>query len=452
MQRGLLGAALLLLLFATFDAATSAAPSLAAPSLAAPSLAAPTLVAPSPTDPSVSLWVDRPIAAIEVTGLVKTQSIVVRRELRIAVGDVVKWSRVEADRLRLLDLGLFAEVRTELRRDRELNRPVLTFEIAERPSWVFLPRVDYDPEDGFTYGLYYSERNFRGRRERISVSGRLGGRTGAGVSYGVPWIAGRRIGAGIGLFVSERDKKTERVRESRSGVSLSLSKSFGYERSTAIYGGVEEAKTDPLDPNEKNPPPREREDHRWTGVGFSHDDRDYRVRALRGRHLGLSVTQHGGPLGGDSDMVRYGINYLQVVGTGGGTALTLGTRALLSDGPVPTYLRQNLGGINTLRGYDQGEFGGESRWIAWVEERIPLLRKRTTRIWGKTLDFAVDFTVFGDMGSIWEGNELLEGHAKSRWGGGGGLRLIMPWVDVFRIEVATNGENVIAYAASGVRL
>lgn len=398
------------------------------------------------------LWVDRPIEVIEVSGLGRTREFVIRRELRAESGSPVDWSAVESDRLRLLDTGLFADVRTEVRRDSAEGRPVLTYTLEERFAFALLPLLEYDPEEGWSYGVYFADRNFRGRAERLSARGAWGERRGAAVGYGVPWVAGRRIGLGVSLFISDSEKSTERIRQRKYGVAWSVSPARDYQRRATLFGGQEQARTRPIDELDPEAPPRESEDHRWLGLQLSLDTREYRVQARRGQVLRVATTQHGGFLGGDAEFVRYNLDGMLVLPTPGNTALSLASRAALSDGHVPTYLRQSLGGVNTLRGFSQGEFGGESRWIGWAELRVPVLSKRTYRAYGRTFDLAVDLTAFTDVGAIWDGGALLRGEARERWGGGGGVALIMPWVDIARIEVATNGDRVEFYAVSGLRL
>ena len=402
--------------------------------------------------PDARLWVDRPLESIEVEGLERTDPRVVRRELRVRAGEEVDWDRVESDRLRLLDTGLFADVRTDVRRDSQSSRPVLIFRLEERPSVALLPLLQYDPEDGWSYGVYLGDRNFRGRAERLAVSGLWGDKRGAALGYAVPWLAKRRIGLGASLFISDQEKSTERIRERKYGVAWSISPARDYQRRVSFFSGQEQARTRPLDAEDPLAPPREREDHRWVGLQLSMDTRDYRVQARHGVVLRTSLTQHGGPLGGDADFVRYGMDALVTVPTPRETAFTLASRAQISDGPVPTYLRQNLGGVNTLRGYPQGQFGGESRWIGWAEERIPLLGRRTFRALGRNLDVALDLAFFADIGAIWDRNALLDGDVRGRWGAGGGLRMIVPWVDLARIDVGTDGEHVEIYAVGGIRL
>lgn len=409
---------------------------------------------PPPADDPSTLWVDRPLARVEIVGLRKTRPHVVRREITQGAGDTLRWKRVERDRRRLLDLGLFADISVSAHRDSTLGRPVLTYRLSERPTFLALPILEYDPEDRFSYGAYVFEQNFRGRGEHVGLSGRLGGRKGVAVGYAVPWILGHRIGAGFQLFSTEGKKRTEGIYETSRGFGLQISPSASYATRLGVSAGVEDTRTRPLHPDDPDHPPRERDEHRWLGVGVSADTRDYRFEPTGGFVLAAGATQNGGPIGGTTDFRRYHLDALRVFGTGGRSALTVGTRMLWSDGPVPRFLRINLGGINTLRGHPQGELGGESRWIGWIEQRVPVLAKHTFSVLGGRyrVDYTVDAAAFFDAGTIWEKDELLEGKARARWGGGVGLRLIVPLAQIVRFDAATDGKEIRFYGAAGMRL
>ncbi|MCA9729606.1 MAG: BamA/TamA family outer membrane protein [Candidatus Eisenbacteria bacterium] len=397
------------------------------------------------------LWIHRPITAIVVAGLSGTNPVVVRRELDSAEGAPLSWSDVDRDRARLLDLGLFAEVSVRVRRDPTGAGPVLIFVCRERPHVLAYPILEYDPEEGWGYGAYLSHQNFRGRAERLSIFGTWGQRKAASVGYGVPWIFGQRIGVGANAFYREVDKPTERIHDRRRGFGLAFAPAVSYELRTSFFGGAEEVRTSPLEPGD---PPGERRDHRWGGAVVQLDTRDSRYRPLHGGLWRLGLTEHGGPIGGTEDLFRVNVDVLRVWATGASSALTAATRFLWSDGPVPSYLRINLGGIDTLRGHAQGAYGGENRWIGWVEQRIPLLAtRRFSLLGGRYLfDYTIDATVFADAGSVWDGGELERGEARARFGGGVGLRIVLPLLQALRFDLATDGRSVRAYGAGGLRL
>lgn len=403
-----------------------------------------------------------PLKAIEVEGLRRTRREVVEREISVRPGEVVDSLLLERDRLQLLDLDIFAEVFFRLRQDDTTGQPVLTAEVSERPTLLAYPVVNYDPEDGITYGAYAASLNLRGLNQRAGVFAEAGGRRSASVWFSTPWTAGRRLATGIAAYARRRRLATEKLIETSYGVSASLEPLRQRDTGLPLSIGWERVRTRDEDrPDEPDVDHTaavthagQADDHRWVRIGFTHDTRDHRVRPQRGGRWGAGVTQHGGFLGGDTSMQRYALDALLVFPTGGESAFTAGTRAAWSRGAVPRYLRMTLGGGNTLRGHAQGEYGGESRWFGWLEQRFGLLPKRTREVWkGRyTVDFTVDWAVFADAGSIWDGDALQDGQAVARFGGGAGLRIVAPLVRLIRLDVATDGRRVRVYATGGVRL
>jgi outer membrane protein assembly factor BamA len=419
--------------------------------LAAAACAAGSLAAAAP------FWIDRPLLRIETTGLRRTRALVVEREISSRPGERVDWTRLEHDRLRILDTGLFAEVDLRARRDPATDRPILRIDVRERPHLLAYPVLQYDLEDGWSLGAFAATRNLQGlnRTARLLLLG--GGRREASVSLGTPWLAGRRLPASARVFVSRTRNRSEEMIETRRGVSLAVTPTRGPELGFPVGGGSEEVRIRPdadvKDPRSDPVVPRT-DDHRWVSAGAVYDSRGYRVRPEHGWVVSAALAQHGGILGGDGALARLGLDLLGVFPTGRGTALTAASRLAWSSGRVPRYLRLSLGGGETLRGHDWGAYRGESRWFGWIEERIPLVPKRSFGVLkGRyTIDLALDGALFADAGAVWEGRELEEGRTRARFGAGAGLRLYGPFFEVFNLDAATDGHTVRFYGWAGIRI
>lgn len=396
---------------------------------------------------------DRSLARIELLGLDHTRAVVVTRELSARVGFPLDPRALERDRLALLDLGIFARVLVRAHRDSTTGCPILRIEVAERPTSYALPIAEYDPETELSYGGIYESSNFRGRRESLRAGAVFGGRRSYFFGYGAPWVAGHRLGIGVSLYDSDTPKPTERIREARTGMALELRPGKTRNAGFLLAPLWEEVRTRPRDRNDPDPPPRESDEHRSLLLGAFRDSRSFRLRATQGTMVSVTAARHGGVLRGDVDLWRSTLDLLQVLGTGRESGLTLASRLVYTRGDVPRYLRLNLGGAYTLRGYDHGRYGGESRWIGWVEERFPILAKRTFR-WPRStreIDLTIDGVAFTDAGVIWDGREFEQGHADVRFGGGAGLRAYLPLVGVLRLEAAY-GDGFRVHASSGIRL
>ncbi len=420
-------------------------------------------------------WTERPLRRIEISGLRRTRPEVVLRELRCRPGERIDFAVLERDRLRLLDLGIFAEVAIAVRADSSsagpepagpvaVNgtpagppdpAPVIAVTARERPTFLAYPMVGYDSEDGLSYGAYASSTNLRGRNERASALAYAGRSRRVSIGFFSPWIAGRRLGLGLGTSRSHGPNRTEGLIQDTDRLELSADFARGVAWGFPVRLGIEEVRTRPdTDAARPSSAPAHRDDHRYAQIGIWRDTRDSRIRPHRGGVVSCAFLPSGGPLGGDVTFERYSVAALGALSTGRSAALTAAGRFYWSRGPVPAYLRLSLGGSESLRGHAQGEYGGESRLDGWIEQSFPLLPKRTFSLRGGrvTLDLTVDGAVFLDAGSIWDGHALEQGKARGRWGGGAGLRFYAPLFDLIRVDVATDGHDLRIYTGGGVRL
>jgi outer membrane protein assembly factor BamA len=393
---------------------------------------------------------------VEIRGLRRTQSVVVFRELSARSGQPLDWNSLERDRLRLLDLGLFAAVDFVPRRDRGLDRPVLEVRVLERPVFLAAPTLSWDQGHGFTYGASATTLNLGGMARQVWVSGGAGARPFGEAGYASRWAFGHRLGLSMtGSLLRERNLP-QRTIESHAGGNLWLSPARGPHISFPVGTGWEEVRTKP-DPHPAAGPPdsvvRRRYDHRWVEVGARIDTRDYRARPRRGEVLAVRAAAHGGLLGGTSALERYALDAMLVRPTGG-AILTIASRTILSRGGVPPFLRLDLGGATDLRGHPPDVYVGDNRWSGWVEERVPLFPRMEFPLpppVSATADVTIDGAVFIDAGAAWNRGDWSDGRVHGHWGAGAGLRLTLPFVSLLSLDLATDGNRVRADALAGLR-
>ena len=418
---------------------------------------APGIIPPSPYSPAPAtkdtLWCDRPIVRIDLEGLRHSRPVIILRELSCGPGTPVDWTRLESDRLRLLDLGPFAEVAIGAHRDSLLDAPVLTVRVRERPTFLAYPTLELTPDAGLAYGAWAESQNFRGLNQSAGADVLAGGRGEVSLWFSTPWVGPHRLGVTGELYHTRARNRAADLEERHDGGDFSLSPSRGPWTSFPLALGVERVRTAPGSaPSSGADEPVSR--HRWIQQGLWHDTRDSRARPRRGTVFGLSVAGHGGILGGNTSFQRYQWDWLKVLRVGREGAFTAASRLVWTRGAVPDYLRLGLGGATTLRGADEGEWSGDSRWFAWCEQRFPLVPKHTFSILhGRyAVDLTLDGALFLDAGTIWDGRGLEQGRAQGRAGVGAGLRLSAPFFRLLNADVATDGHRVRVYGWGGLRL
>ncbi|MBT6129438.1 MAG: BamA/TamA family outer membrane protein [Candidatus Marinimicrobia bacterium] len=126
-----------------------------------------------------------------------TKDYIISREIQHPLDVPLDSTVAIADRNRLLNLGIFADVNWRaIPLDNKNVR--LEYEILENNKFYggrFIggPVPSYEEKTGWSYGGGGMFKNFRGRNEMLGMGLMLGGRTTFGVSYLNPWITGDHV-------------------------------------------------------------------------------------------------------------------------------------------------------------------------------------------------------------------------------------------------------------------
>jgi len=129
------------------------------------------------------------VGDIELEGLGRVNSEVVRRRLLLHTGEPYTATAVERARKDLLSLGVFStvDVRLGTAADRKGRVPV-TFQFRERQRYAFSTNASYSSDLGVSAGVSWTDRNVRGNAEELELSAQLinaGGTATTGVGYNV---------------------------------------------------------------------------------------------------------------------------------------------------------------------------------------------------------------------------------------------------------------------------
>ena len=100
---------------------------------------------------------------------------------------------------------------------------------------------------------------------------------------------------------------------------------------------------------------------------------------------------------------------------------------------MPDYLQFDLGGANTVRGWSLGARRGRHQWITTLEYAYVVQPVRAFSVAGVNLYAGVQVVGFADAGLAW-GNEDEDRPGID--GYGVGLRFLVPFVDLLRLDVA----------------
>jgi outer membrane protein assembly factor BamA len=134
------------------------------------------------------------------------------------------------------------------------------------------------------------------------------------------------------------------------------------------------------------------------------------------------------------------------------TVLGLHSNIAYQFGEFPSYVRFGMGGARSLRGYSDGQFEGNHRWIQSLEARItPFPTWIFSVPYAKVVDVSVSGVLFVDTGIVWDNSVNFD---VNRWhaGYGVGLRIFSPFQDVVGIDLGFNRRgDVHFYFSTGYR-
>lgn len=401
----------------------------------------------------------------------RTRTDFILAELQLQPGEVFREEVLEADLRRLRRMDLFNEVNVS--RSLSAAGVELTYELKERKSRVVTPSFGNDEDIG-TYGtISYLDRNIDGMnrsfRAKVLASER-------DFQYSLrlsdPYraLTPNRLGYRIEGFRQRGFSNTfnedidlpngNSMREGRFGGSVALLKSFN-EWDGAL--GLNYTRISIRDRNWNVAPVDEFgnpltvsgtgiDDLVTVSFGLTRDLRNRRSYPSEGSLLSLSMEQSL-PIGlGNIFLNRLKANYLQYVPlqliSGGASAdlpnelqemFAFNLQAGTVLGDLPPAEAFNLGGLNSVRGYEFGDIGsGRSFVLGVVEYRFPIISPVGGVLFA---DFASDLgsgdTVLGEPA-------VLRNKPGSGFGYGFGLRVKSP-LGLLRLDYGINerGESRI---------
>jgi outer membrane protein assembly factor BamA len=152
-----------------------------------------------------------------------------------------------------------------------------------------------------------------------------------------------------------------------------------------------------------------------------------------------------GVFGGDSDFWRLDVDlrfYRRLPLLGERHSITLSTLGSLTSGglggTIPQWNEFFIGGTNSVRGWSLGSRQGQNQWLNTAEYWFRLMEQRRFKFWFIKWRMGLQLGAFADVGTAWSDPQNLESNMIA--GGGAGLRLTLPVITMFRMDLAY-GEN-----------
>ena len=376
----------------------------------------------------------RMVREIRIQNLRFTSRDIILRELASKVGEPYLEEKARLDLERLDKLRVFSSV--EIRPIKADDEVVL--EVVVRETYPILPAISIDvkDEEGFSIGPALQFINLKGRAMKLSTAARFGGATTAKLTFENPWNTGSRYPFKFDFHQRDRPNKADGFREVSSEVDFRMGRHLGeHGRAGGLFHFLTLGSDQPgvtLSPDNRDNVPS-------LGVYLGFDSRDLWSNPRRGWWGEFEVVKNGSFLGGDGNWWTFSLDARRYQPLAARHVLALFSLATFQTGEVgvdlPVYLDYSIGGTNSVRGWKLASEQGKNQFINTLEYRWTFWGPRSWSIRGFTADLGLQLALFGDLGIAWDGG--AEFAADNLIGGYGfGLRLLLPFVDVIRIDFA----------------
>ena len=403
------------------------------------------------------------VDTIAVYGNDRTKRRTIVREMATKRGEALEPELIRRDASYLRGMGYFSDVDISASRAAP-GRCRVEVHIVERPG-LFMkypyPVVNYDFEDGLSYGLRWRIKNFRGRGEelRIHALKRRDKEHGASVSWRVPWFTGRRLQMSSSLFTYRRleEPESDDFIKDRHGISAY----FGFPLTSSLVRQLWlgttlsfEARSSRLTCVREGSLSQDlyRQNLLATGLEMIYDSRDNRVSAWKGMYTRLRAIRFTSIHGLEQSYIFYfAANYFYIpVGSLG--TLILALEGDVREGDLPSFFEMGIGGTYDLRGYPENDRKGRAKVMGTLQFRRPVYGPRVFDIpYVGKFDLALNAVAFIDNAALMD---CISDFTDSRYDttGGIGIEVISPIQDLVRFEVAADMEGHAAYyISSGTR-
>ncbi|HEX6851596.1 MAG TPA: outer membrane protein assembly factor BamA [Candidatus Polarisedimenticolaceae bacterium] len=244
---------------------------------------------------------------IEFAGNSATQDRVLRREFRLAEGDLFSQSLLDLSVNKVNQLGYF-----EAKREDVTVTPVegkdkvrVTVPGEEKGRNEVQVGGGYSGLDGAFFTGYYSTRNLLGRGQVFSASVQVGGNANRyQIAFQEPYFLGRPWSAGFSLFRRDIDYNSTQS-SSGSGFGIALGRLLGNFSSVGARYDFERVRTKGFN---FSTTVAENEISSFTPT-FAYNRINNPYRPSAGWQFSADMQVAGGPLGGDTNYLRPRLNY-----------------------------------------------------------------------------------------------------------------------------------------------
>lgn len=371
------------------------------------------------------------INRVLIEGNSKTRDNVIRREMRLADGDLYNGSQLRRSNTRLNKLDFFETVEITPEPTGSPNALNLRVKVKEKPTGQFSAGVGYSSYSQVFFSGQILERNLFGMGYQLGFTGTISARSADyTATFWNPHYDDTNLGMGLSLY-NKMDEYSDYDKKSVGGRLL-----FGYplgEYTNLSWNyRLEQYTIEDVD-DDADKVIKDIEGDNWASsvyASIKRDTTDRRINPTKGTTYQFSTEYGGGVLGGDDDFIKYIADTNHYYPIFLETIIHLHAQAgyIMENGgeEIPPFERFYLGGMNSVRGYEErtisplyddkdasagyeegDEKGGNKSFFFNAEYLVPIHK-----------EMGILGLVFFDTGNAWDDDETVDFDLYSSVGAG----------------------------------
>jgi outer membrane protein assembly factor BamA len=356
--------------------------------------------------------------------------------MKSQVGGLYSASNVARDYERLDRMGLFSGIAVEATPG--TNGVILRVTLKETSPYFVYPAISVTGEQGLTIGAGLKSTNFLGSGANVSIAARGGGANEFEVLIASAWRPKGTWWWRSDYFLKDRFNELDDFNEVSNELELQAGRQltnrlrvggrFHYLAVKSEEPGIT------LSPTNLDQIP-------GLGAVAEYDSRDSWTNARRGWLN--SVDALFNRLASNEQYWTFNVDIRRYQHLSGRHGLAMNSLLTLQTGTVgveiPIHEDFHIGGTNSLRGWNIDARHGKDQFLNTMEYRFDLLKVRGHSFKGFNYYYGVQLDAFGDTGTAWNTNEEFTKNFIA--GGGFGVRVIVPYVSVIRIDFGFGQAN-----------
>ncbi|CQR70597.1 Outer membrane protein assembly factor BamA precursor [Sporomusa ovata DSM 2662] len=379
------------------------------------------------------------LEGIVVKGNDKTKTNVITREMKVKPGEPFNVKDAKRSMQKVYNLGYFEDVNMKLNPGKEPNAVVLEAGVVEQKTGTFSIGGGYSKSDGMIGIIEVGDNNFRGSGDKVKFHWEFGGASDRNyeVSFTRPWLDSKQTSLSFSVYnltneytdyYDGTDKEKSTYDKNRKGVDITLGRPSGeYIQNYITFKNRKDTYEEwESGENYFNDPQYLKDNYGLTRsitLMRVFDSRDNVFAPSEGARYSLSAEFAG--LGGDFNFNKYTLEGRKYFKTGPNHVIATRLTAGYADGNISDANRFEVGGADTLRGYEDEQYKGDKMLAGSVEYRFPVISK-------------IQGVVFTDIGNAWTGGGYKLDDLKTSVGVG--IRMTTP-IGPVRIDFAKGEEG-----------